>query len=135
MWAYETSQDTYAVVTYQVKDGPHPGISTCLATRHTKHSTLGCARGTDVPGRSLPPGSHVTAGMTRPAGAWASVTLTVSDKVAEIQLLADDGTTYRVEPIGNIAWLRWQPVHGGLVATAVDGTDEVLGTAGINPSQ
>ncbi len=62
------------------------------------------------------------------SGTWSDVQLRVSDDVSYLSAVADDGTSYRMEPIAGYAWMEWKAAHGDLRITGYDTTDNPLGS-------
>jgi hypothetical protein len=62
------------------------------------------------------------------SGTWSDVQLRVRDDVAYLSAVADDGTSYRMEPIAGYAWMEWKAAHGDLRITGFDSNDNPLGS-------
>ena len=62
------------------------------------------------------------------SGTWSDVQLRASDDVAFLEAVAQDGTTYRMEPIAGFAWMEWKSERGELVITAFDRDGEAIGS-------
>jgi hypothetical protein len=62
------------------------------------------------------------------SGTWSDVQLRVNADVAYLSAVAQDGTTYRMEPIAGNAWMEWKASHGDLRITAFDSNDNPLGS-------
>lgn len=90
-------------------------------------SSVGCGAAEGPSAQDLIEGS-VDIGATGSDGTWSDAEFRVTDDVAELVAAADDGTTYRIVPIGSFAWLEWRAEHGNLTVRALDDSNEVLET-------
>ena len=66
--------------------------------------------------------------MVGSTGTWSEAEFSVNDEVEYLIAVAQDGTTYRMEPLGWRAWMEWKTSHGDLVVTAFDAADDAIAT-------
>jgi hypothetical protein len=122
-----TSRGAIFFADFQMID-PGSGRSQCSGSAGPGGGGWGCGPvGLPDPRDDLPLDPVTIAG-TGSSGTWSDVQLRVGDDVAYLKAVADDGTTYRLEPIAGNAWMEWKASHGGLRVTAYDSNDRPLGS-------
>jgi hypothetical protein len=105
---------------------PDSGLNVCSGSAGPFGSGWGC-RPADEPAPGDPfPVQPLTNTMTGSTGTWSEAEFSVNAEVGHLIATAEDGTTYRLEPLGNVAWMEWKTEHGDLVVTAFDASGEPL---------
>lgn len=113
---------------FQVIDSSS-GRSQCSGSAGPGGGGWGCGPiGTSDPVGGFPL-EPVTLSGTGSSGTWADAHLRVNQDVAYLTAVAEDGTTYRLEPIAGNAWIEWRSSHGDLRITAYDDDEVPLGAA------
>ena len=122
----ETSAGPMVWAEFQVLD-PEAGRQQCSGHAGPRGSGWGCGPvGQQVPDDLQLPA--VTLSGSGASGTWSEVEVRVNDDVAFLEAVAQDGTTYRMEPIAGFAWMEWKSERGELVITAFDRDGEPLGS-------
>jgi len=121
-----TSAGPIVFAEFQMID-PQTGRSQCSGSAGPSSGGWGCGPLGQEPPEDLPL-PDVMLSSTGSSGTWSEVELRVSDEVAHLEAVAEDGTSYRMEPIGGFAWMEWKTVHGEVRITGVDADGEPLGT-------
>lgn len=108
-------------VEFSVVD-PRVGPMDCLGTLSASSGGWGCSSGGEP---DLDPDTLQLASSGASEG-WNEVEFRVGANVAYIVAVAEDGTAYRIEPLGGFAWMEWKSAHGTVVAKAFDANDREL---------
>lgn len=109
---------------FDAVDAETGDVLTCTGYAAPFQSMVGCGSPDLQDGDTVRGAIDVTSTGTQ--GTWSEAEFRVSDEVAELAVVADDGTTYRVVPIGGFAWMEWRAERGDLVVSALDESNEVL---------
>ena len=110
---------------------PETGLHVCSGSAGPFGSGWGC-RPADEPAPEDPfPTQPLSNTMTGSTGTWSEAEFSVNEDVDHLIATAEDGTTYRLEPLGNVAWMEWKSEHGDLVVTAFDASGEQLATVNV----
>lgn len=110
------------------------GRSQCSGSAGPSGGGWGCGPvGLPEPPEDLPLDPVMIAG-TGSSGTWSDVQLRVNGDVTYLQAVAEDGTTYRLEPIAGNAWMEWKASHGDVRITGYDRNDEPLGSVNVPTS-
>ncbi len=121
------SRGTIIFADFQMIDSVS-GRSQCGGSAGPGGGGWGCGPiGSPEPPEDLPLDPVMLSG-TGSSGAWSDVQLRVSDDVSYLTAVADDGTSYRMEPIAGYAWMEWKAAHGNLRITGFDANDNPLGS-------
>lgn len=123
---FVTSAGSIVFAEFQTID-PQRGRQQCSGSAGPTGGGMGCGPlGQEVPdGFQLPP---ITLSASGSSGTWSDVEMRVNDEVAFLEAVAQDGTTYRMEPIAGFAWMEWKSERGELVITAFDRDGEAIGS-------
>ena len=121
-----TSAGPIVFAEFQMID-PQTGRGQCSGSAGPFGGGWGCGPLGQAAPEGLPLGDVVLSS-TGSTGTWSEVEVRVSDDVAHLEAVADDGTTYRMEPIGGFAWMEWKTVHGEVRITAFDDSGVPLGS-------
>ncbi len=122
----DTSAGPMVWAEFQTID-PQIGRQQCAGHAGPRGSGWGCGPiGQEVPDDfQLPP---ITLSASGSSGTWSDVEMRVNDDVVFLEAVAQDGTTYRMEPIAGFAWMEWKSERGELVITAFDRDGEAIGS-------
>lgn len=85
-------------------------------------------------GEPPPPPETIEWGGGGSGEGWTDAEFRVPDNVAYIIATAEDGVTYRLEPMGDMAWMEWKSNHGDLIVRAFDDTDTEIGSIIVDSS-
>lgn len=122
----ETSAGPIVFADFQVID-PELGRQQCSGSAGPTGGGWGCGPlGQEPPDDLSVP--DVTLSSEGSSGSWSDLQLVVSDDVAYLEAVAEDGTRYRMEPINGVAWMEWKTEHGDLSVTAFNRGEQPLGT-------
>ena len=121
-----TSAGPIVFADFQMID-PLTGRSQCSGSAGPFGGGWGCGPLGQAAPEGLPLGDVVLSS-TGSTGTWSEVEVRVSDDVAHLEAVADDGTSYHLEPIGGFAWMEWKTVHGEVRITAFDDSGVPLGS-------
>ncbi len=122
-----TSRGAIFFADFQMIDSSS-GRSQCSGSAGPSGGGWGCGPiGQSEPPEDLPLDPVMVSG-TGSSGTWSDVQLRVSADVAYLSAVADDGTTYRMEPIAGNAWMEWKASHGDLRITGYDSNENPLGS-------
>ena len=120
-----------AIGHFEAIEGSTGELMACTGRTGPFRSSVGCGpKGGPSPSDFVDGAFDVSS--TDYSDGWAEVEFTVTDEVAEIALVADDGTTYRLVPIESFAWMEWRTEHGNLAATAVGPSGDALETVEVD---
>ena len=129
----ETSRGAIFFADFQTIDS-ESGRSQCSGSAGPGGGGWGCGPiGLLEPPEDLPMDPVMISG-TGSSGTWSEVQLRVSDDVAYLSAVADDGTAYRMEPVAGNAWMEWKSSHGDLRITGFDSNDNPLGSVDAPPT-
>lgn len=99
----------------------------CFAYAAPFQSSVGCGPASGPSAGDVTEGAVDISG-SGSDGTWSDAEFRVTDDVAELVAVADDGTTYRIVPIGSFAWMEWRAEHGNLTVRALDDSNNLLET-------
>ena len=122
-----TGQGSVVFAEFEVID-PDTGLNVCSGSAGPNGGGWGC-RPSDEPAPDDPaPREPLQNNMVGSTGTWSEAEFSVNDEVEYLIAVAQDGTTYRMEPLGWRAWMEWKTSHGDLVVTAFDAADDAIAT-------
>ena len=124
---FETAAGSIIFADFQVTD-PESGRQRCSGSATPTGGGWGCGPLETSDQIEGFPQEPVTLSASGPSGTWSDVHLRVNEDVAYLTAVAEDGTSYRMEPIAGNAWMEWKPSHGDLRITAFDSNDNPLGS-------
>ena len=105
---------------------PDTGLNTCSGSASEFSSGWGCRPADDPVPDDPAPRQPLQSTMVGSTGTWSEAEFSVNDDVDHLIAVADDGTTYRLEPLERVAWMEWKSERGDLVVTAFDASGDEL---------
>lgn len=122
----ETSAGSIIFADFQIVD-PEMGRQQCSGSASPTGGGWGCGPLGQEPPEDVPL-EDMTLSVVGGSGRWSHLELRVGSDVSHLEAIADDGTSYRMEPIAGYAWMEWKTDRGDLVITAFDREGEPLGS-------
>lgn len=110
---------------------PDTGLHVCSGSAGPFGSGWGCRQADDPAPDDPFPVAPLSNTMTGSTGVWSEAEFSVSEDVDHLIAVAEDGTTYRLEPLGQIAWMEWRSEHGDLDVTAFDAAGDALASVNV----
>lgn len=125
-----TGQGSVVFADFELID-PDTGLNVCSGSAGPNGGGWGCRPAAEPAPDDRAPRDHLQNAVVGSTGTWSEAEFSVNDEVDHLIAVAEDGTTYRMEPLQWRAWMEWKTEHGDLVVTAFDAEGRALSTVDV----